>query len=55
MKAYNNQRESKDNGLKKRETGFQLYLNGAHSARRQRPTSIRSKILFHENRLLKFF
>ncbi|CAF0803169.1 unnamed protein product [Rotaria sordida] len=40
LKAYHNQRPPKDNNLKKRETGFQLYLNGAHSVRQRRPSSI---------------
>ncbi|CAF3038620.1 unnamed protein product [Rotaria socialis] len=40
LKACQQQRPSKDSNLKKRETGFQLYLNGAHSARQRRPASI---------------
>ncbi|UJR31676.1 hypothetical protein I4U23_019157 [Adineta vaga] len=42
LKAYQSQRQPKDNSLKKRETGFQLYLNGAHSMPQRRPTSITS-------------
>ncbi|CAF3729736.1 unnamed protein product [Rotaria sp. Silwood1] len=40
LKAYHNQHQPKDSNLKKRETGFQLYLNGAHSVRQRRPPSI---------------
>ncbi|CAF2746604.1 unnamed protein product [Rotaria sp. Silwood2] len=40
LKTYHNQRKPKDSNLKKRETGFQLYLNGAHSAPQRRPSSI---------------
>ena len=43
LKVYQHQHPPKDNNLKRRETGFQLYLNGAHSARPRRPPSIISK------------
>ncbi|CAF0733406.1 unnamed protein product [Adineta steineri] len=40
LKTYQTQRQPKDDSAKKRETGFQLYLNGAHSAPQRRPISI---------------
>ena len=43
LKAYQHQHPPKDTNLKQRETGFQIYLNGAHSARPRRPPSIISK------------
>ncbi len=55
IKAYQNQRQPKDNNLKKRETGFQLYLNGAHSARPRRPSSILSKIIIINNQNFLLF
>lgn len=46
MKTFQHRREPKDKGLKQRETGFQLYLNGAHSVRERRPVSILSKSIY---------
>lgn len=46
MKAFQQHHPPKDKDLKQRETGFQLYLNGAHGHRPRRPPSIISTIYF---------
>ena len=48
--VFKNQHRPKGKELKQRETGFQLYLNGAHSAPKRRPPSILSKCIAHSSR-----
>ncbi|CAF1337756.1 unnamed protein product [Rotaria sordida] len=45
IKEYNDQHKTNDDYLKQRENGFQLYVNGVHSAPPRRPPSVLRKRL----------